>query len=72
MKKLIFISALVDMEIPAGGSILDGRLSGASNSFFYGQPWASAEGKAMAVRVPKKGSPFPIPSNQPNAVKQQL
>lgn len=55
---------LVDMEIPAGGSILDGRLTGASTSFFYGQPWTTAEGKAMANRVPKKGNPFPIPSNQ--------
>lgn len=54
---------LIDMEIPTGGSILDGRLTGASNSFFYGQPWTTAEGKAMAARVPKKGNPFPVPSN---------
>ena len=54
---------LVDMEIPTGGSILDGRLNGASTSFFYGQPWTTAEGKSMANRVPKKGNPFPIPSN---------
>lgn len=54
---------LVDMEIPAGGSLLDGRLSGPSSSFFYGQPWTTAEGKAMAERVPKKGAPFPVPSN---------
>lgn len=55
---------LVDMDIPASGSILDGRLNGASSSFFYGQPWTTAEGKAMAGKVPKKGNPFPIPSNQ--------
>jgi hypothetical protein len=45
-------------------------LNGASNSFFYGQPWTSAEGKTMANRVPKKGNPFPVPSNSPNAVQQ--
>jgi len=53
---------LVDMEIPVGGSVLDKRLAGASTSFFYGQPWATPEGKAMAARVPKKGTPFPVPS----------
>lgn len=61
---------LIDAEIPAGGSVLDERLAGASNSFFYGQSWTTAEGRAMAARVPKKGNPFPVPSNQPNAVKQ--
>jgi hypothetical protein len=55
---------LVDLEIPAGGSLLDGRLNGPSASLFYGQPWTSAEGKTMAAGVPKKGNPFPIPSNQ--------
>lgn len=54
---------MVDMEIPAGGSLLDGRLAGPSTSFFYGQPWTTAEGKVMAGRVPKKGNPFPVPSN---------
>jgi hypothetical protein len=54
---------LIDMEIPAGGSFLDKRLAGPSNSFFYGQPWTSAEGKAMTARVPTKGTPFPIASN---------
>ena len=67
---LNYNSYLVDMEIPAGGTALDGRLNGASPSFFYGQPWTSAEGKAMAGRVPKKGNPFPVPSNSPNAVTQ--
>jgi hypothetical protein len=61
---------LVDMEIPIGGSLLDGRLNGASTSLFYGQPWTTAEGKAMANRVPKKSNPFPVASNSPNAVKQ--
>ena len=53
---------LVDMEIPTGGSFLDKRLTGPSNSLFYGQPWSSPEGKAMAGRVPRKGTPFPVPS----------
>jgi hypothetical protein len=63
-------SYLMNMEIPAGGSALDLRLNGPSASLFYGQPWTSAEGKAMAAKVPKKGNPFPVPSNSPNAVKQ--
>ncbi len=57
-----FNTYLVDMEIPAGGAPMDGRLAGPSTSLFYGQPWTSAEGKAMAARLPKKGSPWPVPS----------
>ena len=67
---LAFNSYLVDMEIPAGGSPLDKRLTGASPGLFYGIPWTSAEGKTMAARVPKKGNPFPVASNSPNAVVQ--
>jgi hypothetical protein len=63
-------SYLVDMEIPTGGSDLDKRLNGTSNSLFFGQNWTSAEGKTMANRVPKKGNPFPVASNSPNAVQQ--
>ena len=29
-----------------------------------GQPWTTAEGKAMAAKVPTKGSPAPVPSNK--------
>lgn len=54
----------VEMEIPPGGSVLDGRLNGPSTSFFYGQPWTTAEGRAMAAKVPKRNNPFPVPSNQ--------
>ncbi len=63
---LYFNSFIVDMEIPAGGSPLDKRLvpDSTAKGFFYGQPWTSAEGKAMAGRVTKKGTPFPVPSNQ--------
>lgn len=57
-----FNSYLIDMEIPPGGAPMDGRLAGPSTSFFYGQPWTSPEGKAMAARVPKKGDPWPRPS----------
>lgn len=62
---LYFNSFIVNMEIPAGGSPLDKRLvpEATAGGFFYGQPWTSAEGKAMAARLPKKGSPYPVPSN---------
>ena len=62
---LYFNSFIVDMEIPAGGSPLDKRLApeATANGFFYGQPWTSAEGKAMAARLPKKGNPYPVFSN---------
>src|ERR1044072_494047 len=57
---------LIDMEIPAGGSPMDKRLvSGESSAkgLFYGIPWTSAEGKATAAKVPKKGDAFSVPSN---------
>jgi len=62
---LYFNSFIVDMEIPAGGSPLDKRLDPASTAkgFFYGQPWTTSEGKAMAGRLPKKGNPYPVFSN---------
>jgi hypothetical protein len=52
--------------IPEGGSPLDKRLvpEAAAAGAFYGQPWTSAEGKAMAGRVPRKGRPYPVPSTQ--------
>lgn len=59
---LWYNSYLVDMEIPHGGSPIDGRLAGPSASLFYGQPWTSPEGRSMAARVPKKGQPWPVPS----------
>jgi hypothetical protein len=61
---LYFNSFMVDMEIPAGGSPLDKRLVpvSATEGFFYGQKWTSAQGKAMAAKVPKKGDPYPVPS----------
>lgn len=56
-------SFLVEMEIPPGGAPMDGRLAGPSTSLFYGQPWTTTEGKAMAGRLPKKGTAWPVASN---------
>jgi len=56
---------LVDMEIPAGGSPFDIRLVPMPEmGLFYGIPWTTAEGKTMAARIPRKGSPSPVPSTQ--------
>lgn len=57
-----FNSYLVDMDVPPGGAPMDGRLAGPSTSLFHGLPWTSPEGKAMAARLPKKGTPWPVPS----------
>lgn len=58
-------SFLIETEIPTGGSEYDYRLASMpSEGFFYGQSWTSAEGKAMATKVPRKGNPFHVPSNQ--------
>lgn len=62
---LYYNTYLIEMEIPAGGSEFDYRLAPMPNSgFFYGIPWTTAEGKAMAGKVPTKGSPFQTPSNK--------
>ena len=53
---------LVDMEVPAGGAPMDGRLAGPSTSLFNGLAWTTPEGKAMAARLPKKSTPWPVPS----------
>ncbi len=56
---------MIDMEIPDGGTEFDYRLGPQpAKGFFYGIPWKTAEGKAMAARVPKKGSLLPTPSNK--------
>ncbi len=53
---------MIDIEIPAGGSTLDKRLLPMPNAgLFYGIPWSTPEGKAMAAKVPKKGDPYPVP-----------
>ncbi len=63
---LFYNSFLLDTEIPAGGTLIDKRLAPVSlaEGFFYGQPWTTAEGKAMAAKVPTKGTPAPVPSNK--------
>ncbi len=63
---LSYNTYLIDTEIPAGGSKLDKRLAStsAAEGLFYGRPWTSAEGRAMAAKVPTKGSPAPVPSNK--------
>ncbi|MEO8434682.1 MAG: hypothetical protein ABI596_07285 [Pyrinomonadaceae bacterium] len=55
---------LVETEIPAGGSFIDKRIfpDAVRAGFLYGHRWQSAEGKAMAARLPAKGKPWPVPS----------
>ena len=63
---LFYNSFLLDTEIPAGGTLIDKRLApvSAAEGLFYGLPWTTAEGKAMAAKVPTKGTPAPVPSNK--------
>lgn len=62
---LFYDAALIEIEIPAGGSPNDYRLMPMPEmGLFYGIPWTTAEGKAMATRVPKVGNPYPVPSNK--------
>ncbi|REJ77836.1 MAG: hypothetical protein DWQ47_15850 [Acidobacteria bacterium] len=62
---LFYKAALIDMEIPAGGSPIDHRLAvDPAGGLFYGIPWTTAEGKAMAARAPRKGVPYHVPSNK--------
>ena len=56
---------MIDMEIPDGATEFDYRLGPQpAKGLFYGIPWKTSEGKAMAARVPKKGSLLPVPSNK--------
>ena len=62
---LFYDAAIVDMEHPAGGSMIDYRLMpSVAKGFFYGIQWSTPEGKAMAGRLPKKGNPFHVPSQK--------
>lgn len=63
---LFYNSYLIDTEIPAGGTLIDKRLAPVSlaEGLFYGLPWTTAEGKAMAGKVPTKGTLAPVPSNK--------
>lgn len=52
---------LVDLQIPDGGSDIDKRLLPAPTAgLFYGIPWTTPEGRAMAARMPAKGDPLPV------------
>lgn len=56
---------LIETEVPAGGSVFDHRLLPLPNDgFFYGVPWTSPEGKAMAGKVPVKGTPYHVSSDK--------
>jgi hypothetical protein len=56
---------LFDMDIPEGGTEWDYRLMPMPNAgLFYGIPWTTTEGKAMAGKVPKKGKPFHVSSRK--------
>ncbi len=62
---LFYDAAIIDMEIPVGGSPIDHRLMPMPEmGLFYGIPWKTAEGKAQAARVPKVGNPYPVPSTK--------
>jgi hypothetical protein len=62
---LYYDAAMIEMEIPASGSPIDFRLMPMLEmGLFYGIPWTTAEGKAMAARVPKVGNPYHTPSNK--------
>lgn len=51
---------LVDGDVPADNP-LDARTdpAAARAGAFYGRPWATAEGRAMAGRLPRIGDPYP-------------
>jgi len=63
---LFYNSYLLDTEIPAGGTLIVKRLVpvSAAEGLFSGLPWTTPEGKAMAAKVPTKGTPAPVPSNK--------
>ncbi len=62
---LYYNGFMVETEIPEGGSEYDYRLAPMANKgLFYGIPWQSTEGKAMAAKVPTKGNAFHVASNK--------
>ena len=62
---LYYDAAMIDVEIPTGGSPIDFRLMPMPEmGLFYGIPWTTAEGKAQAARVPKLGNQYPVPSTK--------
>lgn len=64
---LYYKTFMVDMDISPEGGPFDYRLMPMpSAGLFYGIPWSTSEGKAMAARVPKLGNPYHVPSNKAN------
>ena len=60
---LFYKTYLVDVEIPSGQNAFDYRVMPMPNAgLFYGIPWSTPEGKAMAAKVPTKGNPYPLSS----------
>ena len=60
-------AAIVDMEIPVGGSPIDYRLTPIRNAgLFYGISWTTESGKGMMASVPKVGFLLHIPSSKTN------
>jgi hypothetical protein len=51
----------VETVIPTGGSAFDARLvpTAATRGGFYGLPWKTSEGKALAPSLPTKGTAWP-------------
>lgn len=52
---------LIETLIPSGGSAFDARLvpTAAAHGGFYGLPWKTSEGRALAQSLPSKGSAWP-------------
>jgi hypothetical protein len=49
---------LIDVEVPADSSIDARSMPMPDAGLFYGIPWTTAEGRAAARHVPKKGIPY--------------
>ncbi len=62
---LYYNAFLIDVDIPPGGAEMDNRLAPMlEKGLFYGIPWTTPEGRALAGAVPKKGDLYQIPSNK--------
>jgi hypothetical protein len=57
-------ATLVETIVPPGGSYADERVIPklAQQGAFYGRPWVTSQGKALAMALPSKGSASPTPS----------
>ncbi|MFT3787394.1 MAG: hypothetical protein QM770_14710 [Tepidisphaeraceae bacterium] len=57
-------AVLIETEIPGEGGAFDGRLTNefVKQGAFFGRPWSTDAMKALADKVPAKGTPFPVPS----------